>query len=358
MIRSEEESLAEARRTQRRANPDRIFRMKRIAKSLKDCKVLVTPTSFGRDDPGLKTVLEGAVGEVIYSPWPRPLTSSELLPLVRDVDGYIAGLDQVERSVMEAAERLRVVARYGVGVDRVDVPAATERGIVVTNTPGANSVAVAELTIGLMLALARDLCRADAATRRGEWPRLSGVGLRGKTVGLVGFGSIGREVASRLRAFGCRVLTSDPNIPCETAEECGVHLVPLEELLATADFVSLHASLHPSTAGMVDKGFFSRVKRGAFLVNTARGELIDEAALAHALEEGRLAGAALDCFSREPLPADYPLLCFPQVIVTPHTASHTDEATNTMGWMSLEACLAVLRGERSPYTVNPEVYEG
>lgn len=326
-------------------------------KSLKGRKVLVTPTSFGKDDPGLKPALEEAVGEVVYNPLARPLASKELLPLVGDIDGYIAGLDHIDRSVIEAAGRLKVIARYGVGVDRVDIPAATARGIAVTNTPGANSVAVAELTIGLMLALARDLCRADAATRRGEWPRLSGVGLRGKTVGLVGLGFIGREVASRLRAFGCRILISDPNIPCETAEGCGVQLVTLDELLGAADFVSLHASLHPATAGMVDKGFLGQMKPGAFLVNTARGELIDEGALQQALETGRLGGAALDCFSREPLPADHPLLRFPQVIVTPHTASHTDEATNAMGWMALDACFAVLRGERSPYTVNPEVYE-
>lgn len=331
--------------------------MNRIRENLKGCKVLVTSTSFGKDDIRLKHTLEEAVGEVAYNPLPRPLTSSELLPLVKDIDGYIAGLDHIDRSVINAAERLKVIARYGVGVDRVDIPAATARGIAVTNTPGANSVAVAELTIALMLALARDLCRADAATRHGEWPRLSGVGLAGKTVGLVGFGSIGREVASRLRAFGCRILTSDPNVPCETAEGCGVQLVSTEELLGAADFVSLHASLHPSTKGMVDKGFLGRMKPGAFLVNTARGELIDEAALGHALETGRIGGAALDCFSKEPLPADHPLLRFPKVIVTPHTASHTDEATNAMGRMSLEACLAVLRGERSPHTVNPEVYE-
>ncbi|MEW6668962.1 MAG: phosphoglycerate dehydrogenase [Thermodesulfobacteriota bacterium] len=326
-------------------------------KNLKDCKVLVTPTSFGKDDPRLKPALEESVGSVVYNPLARPLISAELLPLVGDIDAYIAGLDSIDRSVIEAAQGLRVIARYGVGVDRVDIPAATARGIVVTNTPGANSVAVAELTIALMLALARDLCRADTATRRGEWPRLSGVGLRGKTVGLVGFGSIGREVASRLKAFGCRVLTSDPFVQAETAEACGARLVSLDELLPAADFVSLHASLHPTTVGMVDEGFLENMKPGAFLVNTARGELIDEAALARALEEGRMGGVALDCFSREPLPADHPLLRFPKVLVTPHTASHTDEATNAMGWMSLEACLAVLRGERSPYTINPGAYE-
>lgn len=326
-------------------------------KDLSEYRVLVTPTTFGKDDPALKLTLVKTVGEVIYNPLNRPLTSSELVPLVKDVDGYIAGLDQIDSSVLGAANRLKVIARYGVGVDRVDVEAATKRGIVVTNTPGANSVAVAELTIALMLALGRQLCRADQATRSGEWPRYSGVGLHGKTIGLVGFGAIGREVASRLQSFGCRILVSDPCVTCEVGEGYGVQVVPLKDLLASSDFVSLHASLNPSTSGMVDHAFLQKMKHGAFVVNTARGELIDEEALGEALEKGHLKGAALDCFSKEPPAADHPLLHLPQVIVTPHTGSHTDEATNTMGWMSLKACLAVLSGDRPAYVVNPEVYE-
>ena len=326
-------------------------------KALSECRVLVTPTSFGKDDPTLKSTLVKTVAEVIYNPLNRPLTPKELLPLVKDADGYIAGLDQIDSSVLEAANRLKVIARYGVGIDRVDVVAATKRGIVVTNTPGANSVAVAELTIALMLALGRQLCRADEATRSGQWPRYSGVGLQRKTIGLVGFGAIGREVASRLLCFGCRILVSDPCVTREMGEGCGVQVVPLEDLLASSDFVSLHASLNPSTSGMVDHAFLQKMKHGAFLVNTSRGELIDEEALREALEKGHLGGAALDCFSKEPPAADHPLLHFPQVIVTPHTGSHTDEATNTMGWMSLNACLAVLRGDRPAHVVNPEVYE-
>jgi D-3-phosphoglycerate dehydrogenase len=326
-------------------------------KALSECRVLVTPTSFGKDDPTLKSSLVKTVGEVMDNPLDRPLTAKELLPLVKDADGYIAGLDQIDSSVLEAANRLKVIARYGVGIDRVDVEAATKRGIVVTNTPGANSVAVAELTIALMLALGRQICRADQATRSGEWPRYSGVGLRGKTVGLVGFGAIGREVASRLKGFECCILVSDPCVTCEAGEGHGVQVVPVEDLLASSDFVSLHASLNPSTSGMVDHAFLQKMKHGAFIVNTARGELMEEEALRLALEKGHLRGAALDCFRKEPPGSDHPLLCLPQVIVTPHTGSHTDEAMNTMGWMSLEACLAVLSGDRPAYVVNPEVYE-
>jgi D-3-phosphoglycerate dehydrogenase len=327
------------------------------AKDLSGYRVLVTPTTFGKDDPALQSTLAKTVGEVIYNPKSRALSSSELVPLLKDADGYIAGLDQIDAPVLEAARKLKVIARYGVGVDRVDLEAATKRGIVVSNTPGANSVAVAELTIALMLALGRQLCKADQATRSGEWPRYSGVGLRGKTVGLVGFGAIGREVASRLKAFGCRIVVADPCVGPDCADTYAVELVPMEELLASSDFVSLHASLNPSTSGMVDDTFLKKMKHGAFVVNTARGELIDEEALRDALENGQLRGAALDCFTKEPPPPDHPLLCLPQVIVTPHTGSHTDEATNAMGWMSLEACLAVLRGDRPASVVNPEVYE-
>jgi D-3-phosphoglycerate dehydrogenase len=229
---------------------------------------------------------------------------------------------------------------------------------VVTNTPGANSAAVAELTIGLMLALGRRICQANQEVHSGQWPRIAGVGLAGKTVGLVGFGSIGRETARRLSAFGCRVLVADPFVSPEAVSGCGAGLVPLDVLLPASDFVCLHAAATPATAGMVNESFLRKMKPGAFLVNAARGELIDEAALGQAIESGRLRGAALDCFRNEPPAADHPLLRLPQVMVTPHTGAHTDEAVNAMGRIALDACLAVLRGERPAHVVNPDVYTG
>jgi len=328
-----------------------------MTKDMLDFRILVTPTSFGKGDPGLRTELESAVREVVYNPLNRPLTSAELIPLVKGIDGYIAGLDQIDQSVIEAAAKLKVVARYGVGVDRVDIPAATRRGIAVTNTPGANSAAVAEMAIALMLSLGREICRSDRETKDGGWPRVSGIGLRGKTVGLLGFGVIGREVASRLKGFGCRILVFDPQVSAEFALQSGVRSTSLDELLMESDFLSLHASLTSETDSMVDTNFISKMKRGSFLVNTARGELIDESALRSAIENGHIRGAALDCFRREPPGKDHPILRLPQVLVTPHIASHTDEAVSAMGRMSLQACLSVLRGEGSPYTVNPEVFE-
>jgi D-3-phosphoglycerate dehydrogenase / 2-oxoglutarate reductase len=325
---------------------------------LRACRVLVTSTTFGMQDPGLRSELEQTVGEVRYSPEKRPLAVPELTGLVKGIDGWIVGLDEIDASVIAAADRLKVIARYGVGFDRVDVAAASKRGIVVTNTPAANSAAVAELTIGLMLALARRICQADQAVRSGQWPRISGVGLAGKAVGLVGFGSIGREVARRLAAFGCRVFVADPYVSPEVVCACGAILMSLDELLPVSDFVSLHAAATPLTTDMVNEPFLRKMKPGAFLVNTARGELIDEAALAHAIESGRLRGAALDCFRKEPPGIDHPLLQLPQVIVTPHTGAHTDAAVNAMGRMALDACLAVLRGERPAHVINPAVYTG
>lgn len=313
--------------------------------ALKEYRVLVTPTSFGLEDPRLKAYLEGQVGEVVYNQAGRPLASAELVPLLREIDGMIAGLDCLDRQAIQAAGRLKVIARYGVGLDSVDLQAAGERGIVVTNTPGANAGSVAELAIGLMLALARNLPAAIQETRSGGWPRYRGVALEGKSVGLVGLGAIGRQVARRLLCFDCAVLAHDPLVQAVPAELSAVQLLPLEELLGLADFVSLHCPLTPETRGMVGAAFLDQMKPGAFLVNTARGELVDEAALLAALESGRLRGAALDVFAGQPPPPDHPLLAHPRVIVTPHLGSHTDSAMNAMGWMAVHDCLAVLRGE-------------
>jgi D-3-phosphoglycerate dehydrogenase len=322
------------------------------------CRVLVTPTSFGRGDAALKPDLEHAVARVVYSPHARPLAAHELIPLVADVDGWIAGLDRIDAAVIAAAPRLKVIARYGVGVDRVDVAAATRCGVVVTNTPGANAAAVAEHAVMLMLALCRNLCCSDRAVRHGEWPRVGGVGLRGKTVGLVGFGSVGREAARRLQAFGCRILAYDPFVSAETLSGQGVEPAALGELAVAADLVSVHAAYTPGSPAVIDESFLAAMKPGALLVNTARGELVDEDALQRALAGGRLRGAGLDCFRDEPPPPDHPLLRLPQVVVTPHAAAHTDEAAAAMGRMALAACLQVLAGGRAEHTVNPEVYAG
>lgn len=311
---------------------------------LKSKRVLVTPTTYGKCEPRLRSGLERRVGEVVYNPVGRPLSSGELAPLLAECDGYIAGLDEIDRAALEGAARLKVIARYGAGVDNVDLHVAAARGIVVTNTPGANAVSVAELAVGLILALARDLPAVAGATRDGQWPRRVGATLESKVVGLIGLGAIGKGVARRLAGFDCVILAHDPAPDEGFAAQHGVRLAPRDEVVASADFLSLHVPLLPETAGFVNADFLARMKPEAFLINTARGELIDEQALIDALTDGRLRGAALDAFSQEPPAKGDRLLSLPNVIATPHFGAHTDGAMNAMGWGALHDCLAVLEG--------------
>ncbi len=319
--------------------------------NLEKCKVLVTPTSFGRDNPELKQSLEAQVGEVVYNPTGKPLSAAALIELIADVDGYIAGLDEITQDVIGAAAKLKVIARYGVGVDNVDLQAAKSRGVVVTNTPGANSASVAELTVGLILALARNLVPAAIAAGQGGWPRMSGLTLEGKTVGLIGFGNIGKQVAKRLAGFGCSMIAYDVFPDDEFAAAHGVAMGTIDEVITQADFLSLHCTTVPETRGMVNAAFIEKMKPGAYLINTARGELIDETALLHGLNNGKLAGAALDALLQQPPDENHPFLNHSKVILTPHMGAHTDGATDNMGWGALKDCLAVLKEEMPAFRV-------
>jgi D-3-phosphoglycerate dehydrogenase len=318
---------------------------------LKDCRLLVTPTSYGKNDSRLKTELEALVGEVIYNPTGKPLKSAEVAALLPGMDGYIAGLDEIDAAALSRADRLRVIARYGVGVDSVDLVAARERGIVVTNTPGANSSSVAELAIGLMLALARQLPEAVEAVRQGKWPRYSGTSLESKTIGILGLGAIGKQLAKRLAGFDCRLVAFDPYADTAYAKDNHIELTSMEAVIEQSDFLSLHLPLLPETRNLVNEDFLSRMKKGSFLVNTSRGEVVDETALLTALQSGHLKGAGLDAFSVEPPDPQNPLLNLPQVIATPHLGAQTDGATSNMGWFALRDCLAVLRKEEPTYRV-------
>jgi len=234
--------------------------------------------------------------------------------------------------LLEKAPRLRVIGRAGVGVDNVDVEAATRRGILVMNTPGGNAVSVAEHTLALMLGLARAVPQANASIQAGRWEKsaFSGTELRGKTLGLVGLGRVGTEVARRARALEMKVLAYDPFVTPAAAREVEVELVPLDDVLRQSDVVSLHTSLSAVTEKMLDAAAIAKMKKGARLVNCARGELIDEAALAEALKSGHLAGAALDTFAQEP-PKNSPLIGLPNLIATPHIAGSTAEAQEEVG---------------------------
>ena len=315
--------------------------------NLKECRLLVTPTSYGKNDSRLKTQLEEQVREVIYNPTGKPLTSAEVAKLLPGIDGYIAGLDAIDASALENADRLKVIARYGVGVDNVDLAAARKKRIVVTNTPGANSVSVAELALGLMLALARQIPEAVEAVHQGKWPRYSGVSLEGKTIGILGLGAIGKQLALRLNGFDCKILAFDPFADVPFATDHHIELAALDKLIREADFISLHLPLLPETRGMINESFLGKMKKGSFLVNTSRGEVVDEEALLKALQSGHLKGAGLDAFIAEPPDPKHPLLALPQVIATPHLGAQTDGATSNMGWLAMRDCLAVL-GNNEP----------
>ena len=234
---------------------------------------------------------------------------------------------RVTADVLEAAGSLKLIARAGVGVDNIDVEAATRKGVLVMNTPGGNSVAVAELTIGLMLVLLRQLVPAISSTRGGRWEKKRFAGgheLFRKTVGLVGFGTIGQLVAQRCIAFGTTVIAFDPH-PVEASRRLGAQIVPLDELFRRADVVSLHLPLADTTRNLVSTRLLGLMKKGSYLVNTARGGIVDEAALATALQDGTLAGAAMDVFATEPVPKDHPLLSLDNFLCTPHLGASTEE---------------------------------
>jgi len=270
---------------------------------------------------------------------------------------------KVTGEVLEKAGRLRVIGRAGVGVDNVDLAAATAAGVLVMNTPGGNAVSVAEHTIALMLALARSIPQANASTRAGKWEKKKFLGneLRGKTLGILGLGSIGREVVRRARAFEMRILASDPYVNPETAADLGVELVGAARLYAESDYLTLHVALTPETRGMLNRRAFEQMKPGIRIVNCARGELMDQEALGEALESGRVAGAALDVFQPEPPPADFPLFRFESVIATPHIAGSTEEAQEIVGVRIAEQILEYLRSGIAINAVNmpalsPEQY--
>jgi D-3-phosphoglycerate dehydrogenase len=252
---------------------------------------------------------------------------------ITDADGLVVrSAVQVDDALLATAPKLRVIGRAGVGVDNIDAGAATRRGIVVMNTPGANAIAVAELTLGMMLALARQLPRANATMHAGKWDKksLQGVELRGKKLGVLGLGRIGLEVARRARGFGMEVIGHDPFVSASIARENAIQLVSTEELFREADYLTLHVGLTPQTAGIINQATLVTMKKGVRIVNCARGELIVEEELADALKSGRVGGAALDVFHKEP-PQDSPFFSMENVILTPHIAGSTAEAQEAVG---------------------------
>ena len=265
---------------------------------------------------------------------PKRLTEAELLPKVAEAVALVVRSEtKVTKAVIEAAKKLRVVGRAGVGVDNVDVEAATQRGVVVMNTPGGNTITTAELTFAMILNLARKVPQAHGSMVAGKWDRklYQGVELAGKTLGVLGLGRIGGEVAKRAQAFGMRVMAYDPFLTEARARELGIELQVLDGVYRAADFITVHMPVTDQTRGMLNADAFARMKPKVFIVNCARGEIIVENDLLAALESGKVAGAALDVYATEPLPADHPFRKNPAIILTPHLGASTGEAQEKCG---------------------------
>ncbi|MBI3953607.1 MAG: phosphoglycerate dehydrogenase [Chloroflexi bacterium] len=280
---------------------------------------------------------------------------AELEKLVGDYDALVVRSEtKVTAPIIRAGKKLQVIGRAGVGVDTIDVDAATAQGVIVVNAPAGNTISTAEHTLALMLALARNLPQAHASLKAGEWSRsqFTGVELRHKVLGIFGLGRVGSEVARRALAFQMRVLGHDPFVSEALAQQLGVQLASLEELLRQADFITVHTPLSVDTRGLLGERELRLVKPTVRLLNVARGGIIDEAALVQALDEGRVAGAALDVFSQEPPPAGHPLVGHPKVIVTPHLGASTAEAQTSVATDVAEQVVDVLQGRPARYAVN------
>ncbi|MGH8874363.1 MAG: phosphoglycerate dehydrogenase [Acidimicrobiia bacterium] len=286
------------------------------------------------------------------------LGREELLARLADASGLIVrSTTAVDRPLLDAAPHLRVVGRAGIGVDNIDLPAATERGVLVVNAPQANTISAAEHTLALLLAQARNVPQADATLRSGVWDRqaFEGVELHGKTLGVIGLGRIGTLVAQRALSFGMRLLAYDPFVNAERARRLGVELAEhLDRLLAEADFITIHLPLTKETEGLVGREALAKVRSGVRIVNTSRGGIVDEDALAEAVRDGRVAGAALDVFAVEPL-TESPLFGLPQVVLTPHLGASTAEAQDKAGVDVAGAVAAALRGELVLSAVNVDL---
>ena len=282
------------------------------------------------------------------------LSPEELVERIKDYDALaIRSGTKVPAEEIAAADKLKVIGRAGVGVDNVDIDAATKKGIIVVNTPGGNTISAAEHTIAMMLSLARNIPLANTSLKAGEWnrKRYTGVEVYNKTLGIVGLGRIGAEIASRMKAFGMRILAYDPFVTEERAADLGIRLATLDEIFRESDFITVHTPLTKETRNLIDEDQFKIMKPGVRLINCARGGIINEEALAKAVAEGRVAGAAIDVFTKEP-PAGNPLLDQSGVIVTPHLGASTAEAQVNVAVAVAEQILAVARGELPPNALN------
>jgi D-3-phosphoglycerate dehydrogenase len=319
-------------------------------------KVLITARMFGTVSDRAKELLISAGHHVLPNPYAgRLLNEKEVIDLIPDADGIIAGQDALTGKAIAAGKNLKIITRYGVGVDKVDIANATKHKIVVTNTPGANSDAVAEYAIALMLAVARKLVVGQKAAAKGSWDYMISTGLNHKVLGIIGLGKIGKAVAVRAKAFGMKIIAYDTYQDNLFAEQNDIEFVGLEQILRNSDFISLHVPGTTENIHLIGKPQLNLMKPTAFLINTARGTLLDEQALFTALKEKRIAGAGLDVLFTEP-PENNPLFSLENVVITPHLAANTTDAIENMDFMSVQAVIDCLNGKRPQFILNSEVY--
>jgi len=314
-------------------------------------QILVTARLFASMQGAHQDMLRDNGCELDLRPPPHQYTADELRQMIAGRDGAILGLDVCDASVIAQADKLKVISRFGVGFDAIDIRAAAAKGIAVTNTPGANLLGVSELTLGLLFSLARRLPQVATAAKANEWLRPVGWELSGRTLGIIGFGAIGRDVGKKAVALGMKVLAYDPFWKQDMA---GVERVSLEQLIAESDVISLHCNLTPETTNLINAQRIAAMKNGAYIINAARGELVDEAALYAALKSGKLGGAAADVFRVEP-PTNNLLLTLDNFIGLPHIGSTTQESAGRMAMMAAQNLLAVLRGEDCAFIVNKPI---
>jgi len=318
-------------------------------------KVLITARGVQQAGQQAQELLRNAGCELVFPPRFGPLKADDLIPALKSMDAVLASLDEYSPKVLTspALAQLKIIARWGVGYDSVDLTAATRSGIVVTYTPGVLDDAVADYTFALLLSIARHVHEAQAIMQRGEWKNSWGDDVGGKTLGIIGLGRIGKAVARRAVGFNMHVLAHTPH---PSPDSSGVEFVPLEKLLADSDFVSLHAALTPTTRGMIGEAQLHGMRRGAYFINTARGGLVDEAALVRALTEGWIAGAALDVFTTEPLPAQSPLRSAPNLLLSPHQSSFARGTGERVSLTAAQAIADLMKGKKPQNVLNPEVF--
>lgn len=315
-------------------------------------KVLVPIPVFSVQCPGAVAYLEAHGVAVIQNQYGLPFSFEKYASVLSEIDAVIAGVEVWDRARMALCPRLKILARFGIGVDNFDLQAAREQGIICTNAPGLNTNAVAEHTMSLILSLTRQIVRFDNEVRQGQWVKHPAVELRGRTLGLIGCGAIARRVAGFAQAFGMDTVAYDAYPNEAAAQAAGITLLPMEQVLQKADVVSVHVPGTEDTRHLIDEKAFAQMKERAFFINTSRGTVVDETALYLALASGHLAGAAADVFEREPVDLTAPLMRLPNFVATPHTAAITEEANRAIADSCARAVVDCLEGRRPEHVLT------